>query len=780
MPAASGRPFENRWFHAWPGFALPALLYYTIATYFAMPMHYKLTRLLLLPTANKPNTTAEAFIANPPIDQESLLGKLFFVAEIESNRAGARKALDFLAESLSRHYYQAEKISMREKMGTLRVADIFEAALARVNADFELFTKRERVKISPNSYAITAGVVHGSTLVFSTAGSIQAMVLYPERDQSEEGKKRYKITAVTDADASERKVRLEKLFSNLTEGKLPAEGYAVFSNEILPEYITNRHLSKIITTLPPQSAVEQMKNQLHKINNHVTFVALIIKNSKAPQVQRSIPNLNVNVTAHNSLERMQETEHATERYLSPAGAGFGSGWGRVRERIGALFTARSPKVNAVIRDKLFFAKKSRLKAFGKLRQAAAFASAAVASAAARLWQVITNPRQSLQRLRSFGRVTLQTIMHIAQWFIRLPRLHKGLIAVFLIAIALFFGNIYRQSRSEQTIANQAEYQSTLHDLQQQHNQIRASLLYRNKEGARKLLAEAQEKLQQLTAIAGKNAPVVATLRQEQQEYLDTLSNVTVIENPHAVATVANNAAHLAMANGVLAAFAPNDTAVDGVHTQTGETFAAAMPTPAVHGTRLNDESVLVFGKEAGVEITADETTETITGVFERADERIIATGSYNGRLYAIDADQDELWRYAVNFNSKQAWLKEDMELDTVSGMAIDGYIYLAFTDGSIRRYLSGYQNEFEPAQVTPALTSANGISLTGTSDQGQVYVLDRANNRIVVFDKTGAFIAQYRFDTLAPIADFTVTDDNTRGYVLSEGTVYEFAMNHKE
>lgn len=744
-------------------------------------MHYKLTRLLLLPTANKPVTTAEVFIANPPIDQESLLGKLFFVAEIESNRPAARAVLDFLATSLSAHYYQAEKISMREKMGTLQVAEIFEAALARVNADFELFCKRERIKIAPKSYAIAAGVIHESTLAFSSAGAIGALLLYPDRAAADDGKKLYKITPLTDSEPGEKKVRLEKLFGNLTEGKVPAEGYVVFSNEILPEYITTKHLSKIITTLPPQSAVEQIKNQLHKINNHVTFAALIIKNSKLPHIQRTIPSLNVTVTAHNSLERMQETEHATERYLSPAGTiGFGGLWQRLRGYGRFMPRVQPPKMNTILREKLFFAKKSRGKLLDKAQRAGAIASAAAGTLAQRGWNLASNPRLVAERTKTAGQVSLKTGANALTWIFRLPRLHQGLLAAFLIASALFAGNIYRQTRGEQTMVDQAQYQAALQALQQQHNEIRASLIYRNTDGARAVLAEAQEALAAFTQLAGSDTPAVAALRREQQEYLDTLSNVTIVTDLQAVAEAPAGANRLILTDTVVMAFAPGSTALGGFVTETGAAVSADLESAVLAGTRLDAGTAIVFGEQTGVIMKDDGTTESATGPFQRAGERLTAAASYNGRLYTVDAEQDALWRHTANLNSKEDWLNETIALDDATALAIDGYIYIGFRDGTVRRYLSGYQNDFELAQATPVLVAADRILLTGTSEDGFIYILERSSKRIVVFEKTGAFVAQYRFDSLPDVADFAVTADGTQGYVLGGGKIYEFGMKQKQ
>ena len=48
------------------------------------------------------------------------------------------------------------------------------------------------------------------------------------------------------------------------------KGYFIFANEALPEYLSREQLINIITTLPPISAVEQIKNLLKVVGAPTT------------------------------------------------------------------------------------------------------------------------------------------------------------------------------------------------------------------------------------------------------------------------------------------------------------------------------------------------------------------------------------------------------------------------------------------------------------------------------------------------------------------------------
>jgi nucleoside diphosphate kinase len=98
-------------------------------------MYYKIAQLMLTP-GKKASTVSDIFIAQPDVIKESLAGKLFILFEIESKKVDSLKVINFLIDNINYHYYQSEKIILREKITSLKVEHIFEDALAKTNKNF--------------------------------------------------------------------------------------------------------------------------------------------------------------------------------------------------------------------------------------------------------------------------------------------------------------------------------------------------------------------------------------------------------------------------------------------------------------------------------------------------------------------------------------------------------------------------------------------------------------------------------------------------------------------
>src|SRR3989339_204102 len=111
-------------------------------------MNHKLAQ-LSLSTSNKAGSTGDIFVAQPDSTKESLAGKLFIIVEINSTKIEGLKIINFLIDNINHNYYQNEKIILRERISTLTVEHIFEAALAKINKNFSEGTRNKRKRI-PN------------------------------------------------------------------------------------------------------------------------------------------------------------------------------------------------------------------------------------------------------------------------------------------------------------------------------------------------------------------------------------------------------------------------------------------------------------------------------------------------------------------------------------------------------------------------------------------------------------------------------------------------------
>ena len=158
-----------------------------------------------------------------------------------------------------------------------------------------------------------------------------------------------------------------------------------------------------------------------------------------------------------------------------------------------------------------------------------------------------------------------------------------------------------------------------------------------------------------------------------------------------------------------------------------------------------------------------------------------AVGSYQGRFYVLDATADgsgQIWRYRPEGdaypNQPERYFVNppSKSLADALDMAIDGHIYVLYTDGTILKFLGGEAQPFDVHGVPGGFGEVVAFAL-GPDGSGAVYVADRGNDRVVKLGPEGAFQMQFRadeaFDDLEALA---VSETAQYLYVLSGGRIY--------
>lgn len=143
---------------------------------------------------------------------------------------------------------------------------------------------------------------------------------------------------------------------------------------------------------------------------------------------------------------------------------------------------------------------------------------------------------------------------------------------------------------------------------------------------------------------------------------------------------------------------------------------------------------------------------------------------YLGRTYIADEGTDQIVRYSAGgFSaSPEPWFapQTQTDLDGLLAMGIDGDIWLLMTNGTIVRYRSGEQVPFAMESSVGLPQEAVDLAV-GTQDSALLYVADAAEERILVFDKQGA----YQYQLMAPEGN---TLRGLRGLYIDEvdGSIY--------
>ncbi|MFZ2226309.1 MAG: PP2C family serine/threonine-protein phosphatase [Candidatus Moraniibacteriota bacterium] len=155
---------------------------------------------------------------------------------------------------------------------------------------------------------------------------------------------------------------------------------------------------------------------------------------------------------------------------------------------------------------------------------------------------------------------------------------------------------------------------------------------------------------------------------------------------------------------------------------------------------------------------------------------IVSAETYLTYAYLFDGKNNQIYRYPRaegGFGEKTAWLKDELVLADAKNMAINENVFLA-SENEIQKLFRGKKVEFS---IEETATSIKFTKLYTKRDSANLYVLDKANARVVKLDNDGKILAQYYNAKIAEADDFSVNEENSLVYLLSADGVESFEMN---
>lgn len=156
--------------------------------------------------------------------------------------------------------------------------------------------------------------------------------------------------------------------------------------------------------------------------------------------------------------------------------------------------------------------------------------------------------------------------------------------------------------------------------------------------------------------------------------------------------------------------------------------------------------------------------------------------SYGNRLYVVDQGANRLFRYnPADFGAQpDSWFAEQtpISLGGVQTMSIDGDIWLLFGNGQLVRYRQGVQVSFALENSIPLPGEPVDLAV-GPQANSFVYLADRTDQRILVFDKTGTFQRQLQAaegEPLRGLSGLMVDESSGVMYILTQSALYQHAL----
>ncbi|MEI6835805.1 MAG: hypothetical protein WCK59_03145 [Candidatus Falkowbacteria bacterium] len=756
---------------------------------------------IILNSGKNLNYAGQVFVSQPDAEKERLAGKIFVLAEIEGKKNETQKIINFLVNIFDYNYYGDEKILLRDKVDGLKIENIFELVLARVNQGLVDFLQEEHLKINPSSTNLTLGVVYENKLYFSSYGKNKAFLIF--RRQGD-----YDMINIESNVTEEDTVQLvenhepssSKIFSAVINGEIPAHSYFLFTNEALPEYLSNRELIGVITKLPPMVAAEQIKNLLQKINSFAPFLGIIVKSTLGTGLNEIHENLEENEAhqvagvsqsprgasrnAHSSISHLNYTEQKTERMLAPAGIISLKKIAKWTLELASKFKVEIPENRKVvkfyeetdetiitqaparetkrvdlvsqksfiIKDKLIFKKKS-YNVFPKI------------FSVLQAFSVIFLPRFWVgiyQGLRS--------------WLKTLGKKDKVLVGALLVCFLVLIVSLIFTSFNKKTRLAVEQFNQIATDINNKQAQIDSYLLYNNESAAEAVLMEATNALQNSLPLTKEQIAQKAELLIKLTDESDKIQKITKVSNFQEIVSASAWNAQAGADNLVLL----NDKLYlsDGVHksiynfnlkdssrSQLTLNDSVTLSSPAI-----SDSIIYYLAGQKIVKING-ETVATLTIGPEKLQGDNM-TQIYNGALYLLSKSDNQIYRYSgsSSFSNRSNWLKAPADLSLASDFKIDGKVTVSQSAGDLLKFNKGQKVDYKTAALSPEIR-ADKILMTTNN----IYLLDLNNKRLISLTKNGVLIKQYRL-VKDDLKDFAIDETTKSVYILAANTVYKFGL----
>lgn len=789
---------------------------------------YSLSEFLI--SKEEGRSTIRLFTSSPTPLEEKNLGQLFAILEIESTDSINEHILDVITEQLNTHYYASEALefesafefalqetnkriqelvgevgedwlhSLNTIIGVRKGSDVIFSHLGRVIAQMihndsivevldTTASKTQTVNpVRAFSSVLSGRLTPSSMLFFSTETILDYLskekikrVLVAASDDNEEAiSEFYDLLSQDTANANFGAIviRHKEREVEAPADVVLADGIPIAGQRVQTPYTPTAANSPLSDTAEQKSSRE---DSMYQLVGRQRQTEDLLSGSIWPSIKKSFSSRKQNATeVPGRSQQYTETDdynsYESEEQLTPARSTRSSAndapAAAVLKQVGGVLRAIGIFLWNIISSVI------AIVAGGVKRVSDSRSSSNTTG---------RSPRPSARAPRKPGQVIAGVFTQAVGWFQKLSILQKIFFILAIVVLLIFANSV--SNRGEKKIAkeNEQQYAQTLSEIDVKINEGKAALIF-DSNTSRTLLLEARELLNGIPQDSEAYQERGEELQGVISEQLSKLNNINTIENPTVVMDYSTINPDIKLNNVILLGasmyvFDQNNQSVYRGNLESGETSVAISSSvgplyrevvKASPGTGLaitSDNAIATFQPIA-------ESVEPLALEYENTENNFVDIEVFGTRLYTLDTANSQIFRHTQEgdtFSAATGWVTDSTDLSNAKSFAIDGNIYVLRDGGSIIRLSGGVQDKgFNLATVDPALENADHIYTDENSQN--LYVLDKNNKRVVVFNKDGGFVAQYTSPSFDAIADIILDEANNRIYVLSGSKLFEISL----
>ncbi len=184
------------------------------------------------------------------------------------------------------------------------------------------------------------------------------------------------------------------------------------------------------------------------------------------------------------------------------------------------------------------------------------------------------------------------------------------------------------------------------------------------------------------------------------------------------------------------------------------------------------ESPVFFAKPNLIlSLENDELSELAQLELPQKDMELTGLTSFENNIYLRDSSTDEILKYSSFEVSPDFWFKSDNEKPSgIKSMTTDGFIWVLDSDNQVIKYRLGVIQKSFAINLFPFVKYITRISTSPTIDY--LFFLEPAQKRVIITDKNGKLIKQITSGKFNNLADFSVSEDGKRLFLLNGSDIY--------
>jgi hypothetical protein len=158
------------------------------------------------------------------------------------------------------------------------------------------------------------------------------------------------------------------------------------------------------------------------------------------------------------------------------------------------------------------------------------------------------------------------------------------------------------------------------------------------------------------------------------------------------------------------------------------------------------------------------------------DNANIATAeTYLTYIYLMDTATNQIYRYPRaegGFGLRTDWLKDSVDLSGPTGMSVAGNIF-SVNGKNIQKFTKGALQNF---QIEGTATPISPFKIYSRGDNGNIYILDKQNSRLIKTDSSGNIITQYYHSEINVTDDFTINEETSTAFLTTPQKMFSFQI----